>query len=456
MKHYKGLVTTSTAVAVVVLLTTGATLKPNSRELAPLATPEGITSQPIGTAAGYSLSKYTANKLPREKIVFADAEGMTLYTYDADAPNKPTCTGECAKSWRPALAPQNPKLAAGWTVIARADGTRQWALHNKPLYTFVEDEDIGSVGGSSPRRFARGPLIQPRGIPSKSIPADKPLPDGWHAAMMYPALSDNIPSGISIRDVEDAMALAFIDDRTERTLYAFEGDAKAAEKACSNLTCRNTWTPFSAPRLAIGSGDFAIASRDDGITQWTYKGRALFMNAKDVQFNDANGIGTDERFQVAAHARYFVPANVRTQSTHRLGRVLSTVNGQTLYRRNSYIMQTGGGHSLRRGDTVRPAVGRDLGIDPHCTQECEKWRPFLAPVGAVPSGDWTLYERPDGSQQWASRGYALWTYDGDKSPGDINGTDTYDLAISHDDKTVLDIGTPYDGAWALFWVAAFP
>ena len=66
------------------------------------------------------------------------------------------------------------------------------------------------------------------------------------------------------------------------------------------------------------------------------------------------------------------------------------------------------------------------------------------------------YTREDGAKQWASRGHALWTYDGDIAPGDINGNDAYELKLAHDAETVIDIGTPYDGSWALFWIAAYP
>ncbi|MHB1206768.1 MAG: COG4315 family predicted lipoprotein [Rhodospirillaceae bacterium] len=182
----------------------------------------------------------------------------------------------------------------------------------------------------------------------------------------------------------------------------------------------------------------------------------MFTNANDLQFNDANGMGVDKRWQVAAYGRYYLPENVTIHKTHKLGNVLATADGRTLYRRNSYIYQSGGGHGMRRGDTVRPAVGRDLGINPRCTIECDKWKPYIAPKGAQPSGDFSLVSWPDGRQQWTSRGYALWTYDGDTKPGDINGNDAYELKQPADAETVLDIGTPYDGAWALFWIAAFP
>lgn len=422
---------------------------------APLATPEGITIQPLGNAQGYSLSKSTATRLPRERIAFADDKGMTLYVYDKDAAGVSNCAADCAKTWPPAVAAADAKPVQDWSVITRADGTRQWAHKDKPLYTYSGDVDPGSVGGNSPKRFGRGPLIGPRGRTSPSIPKDVPLPEGWQPAMMYPVVGMPLPSAFAVREVEDAMALVITEDFTGKSLYTFEGDPKQAEKACTGK-CTSVWQPVVAPRIVSGKGDFSAVLRNDGINQWTYKGRALYTYFDDAAYGDAFGINADSRFEVAAVARYWTPANVKIQRTPKMGIVLATEAGQTLYRRSAYIYQSGGGHSLRRGDPIRPAVGRDLGGDPRCQRECDMWHPLLAPANAKAWGDWSTVTRPDGSKQWTQRGFALWTYDGDKLPGDMNGNDDTDVFVSEDKETIVDTGTPYYGASTLFWIVAYP
>ncbi|MHB1206245.1 MAG: COG4315 family predicted lipoprotein, partial [Rhodospirillaceae bacterium] len=122
-------------------------------DIGPISTPPGITLQVMGKAQGYDLSKQTAAFNPREQIVFSDPRGMTLYTYDKDPLGKATCADDCAKSWLPAPAPKKPQVFGEWSVIARADGVRQWAYRGKALYTFFKDVDPGSVGGNSPARF---------------------------------------------------------------------------------------------------------------------------------------------------------------------------------------------------------------------------------------------------------------------------------------------------------------
>ena len=100
--------------------------------LAPIATPEGITLEPLGQAQGYDLGKETASILLRDQIVYADAHGMTLYTYAKDPPHASACLAACAASWHPLIASAHAKVYGDWSIIKRPDGARQWAYQGKP------------------------------------------------------------------------------------------------------------------------------------------------------------------------------------------------------------------------------------------------------------------------------------------------------------------------------------
>ncbi|MHB1204143.1 MAG: COG4315 family predicted lipoprotein, partial [Rhodospirillaceae bacterium] len=144
----------------------------------------------------------------------------------------------------------------------------------------------------------------------------------------------------------------------------------------------------------------------------------------------------------------------RLERTLSRGVVLATAAGQTLYRRDGYIFQSGGGHSLRRGQQARPAVGRDIGTNARCVSDCGKWHPLTAPKNAQSQGFWTVADRDDGAKQgakqWVYQGYALWTYDGDKGAGDINGNDAIDYAFANQPdvasatplQKAFEVGTP--------------
>ena len=75
-----------------------------------------------------------------------DAKGMTLYSFDKDAGGKSACNGPCAANW-PAFKATDAAAPAGWSVITREDGTKQWAYKGKPLYTFAKDTRPADVKG---------------------------------------------------------------------------------------------------------------------------------------------------------------------------------------------------------------------------------------------------------------------------------------------------------------------
>lgn len=438
-------------------------------DLAPIATPEGITLEPLGQAQGYDLGKETASILLRDQIAYADAHGMTLYTYAKDPPHASACLGECAAASPPLLASPHAKAYGDWSLIRRPDGSRQWAYRGRPLYTYSKDLDPGSVGGNDPARFGArrrnraGDYVGGgvRGSLLGDAAGDQAMPADWKPALLYPVAAAALPAGIAIREVPDAEGLVLTDYRGH-TLYALEGDPAKDAQACATVPC--PWQPAPAPAAAGPVGDFAVIVRTDGINQWTYKGEALYSFARDLAGGDAYGIGVNPKWRIAAVVRYFMPPSVTLVNTPGQGKILATANGRTLYRRDAYILQSGGGHSFRRGNPARPAVGRDIGVNAHCEGECaQRWHPFLAPASAQPRGFWNLAVRSDGTRQWVYQGFALWTYDGDSKPGDMNGNDSLDYAFEDQAMTrtdqprrVLDMGTPQDGTPALYWAIAVP
>ena len=80
--------------------------------------------------------------------VLADAKGLTLYIYDRDTvAGKSSCIEACADAWPPLTAAADAKAPADWTVIARDDGSKQWAYKGKPLYRFSRDAQAGDTTG---------------------------------------------------------------------------------------------------------------------------------------------------------------------------------------------------------------------------------------------------------------------------------------------------------------------
>lgn len=79
--------------------------------------------------------------------VLTDEKGMTLYTFDKDAPGMSACVDACAQNWPPLTAGMGAMAEGDYSVIKRADGSMQWAYKGKPLYTWIKDSKPGDTTG---------------------------------------------------------------------------------------------------------------------------------------------------------------------------------------------------------------------------------------------------------------------------------------------------------------------
>jgi predicted lipoprotein with Yx(FWY)xxD motif len=82
--------------------------------------------------------------------VMTTSTGMTVYTFDKDIAGKSNCTGECAQYWPPLLAAPGSTATTHMTLITRDDGKMQWATANgMPLYTYEADKARGDTKGDN-------------------------------------------------------------------------------------------------------------------------------------------------------------------------------------------------------------------------------------------------------------------------------------------------------------------
>ncbi len=84
------------------------------------------------------------------------------------------------------------------------------------------------------------------------------------------------------------------------TLYTFDKDTAGSGKSVCNGPCVAIWPAFSAPAEAKAAGDWSIATRDDGSRQWAYKGKPLYMFARDAKPGDKTGDGFNNNIWHAA------------------------------------------------------------------------------------------------------------------------------------------------------------
>jgi len=79
--------------------------------------------------------------------VMTDSAGMTLYVFDKDGGGKSACNGPCAAIWPPLLVTGDGKASGDWTIVARDDGSKQWAFKGKPVYKYSKDAKAGDMTG---------------------------------------------------------------------------------------------------------------------------------------------------------------------------------------------------------------------------------------------------------------------------------------------------------------------
>ncbi len=375
---------------------------------APIMTPAGILFSWVKMGNAVYVPGASSDQ-KADVRVFADANLKSLYTYDKDPAGNSACTGDCTKTWAPLAAPTDAKTWGFWSIVTRDDGAKQWALKGKPVYTYALDKKMGDFKGDGEEN------------------------GGWHVAFADLGDGMTLPEGISVTEVAEAGGQALVDIRG-MTLYAFIGNANQDQPNCGASPCPGRFTPLASGMLAAPVGDFTVINRDDGVPQWAYQGRALYTYEGDIDLGDANARDLDPRFQVAVVGKYFLPAGVAIRLDERRGGLLVDSEGRTLYARDRLFFNGTGGHYARGGTRGLPPLGMEIGAGGCNDAECEKtWRPLKAPAGAQPSGYWTLASRADGAKQWAYQGYALYTFAGDKSPGDTNGHDTFDLYVRDND-----------------------
>jgi predicted lipoprotein with Yx(FWY)xxD motif len=96
-----------------------------------------------------------------------------------------------------------------------------------------------------------------------------------------------------------APAVEALTDGKGMTLYVFDRDVVGSGKSACNGPCAANWPPLVAGPDSSAFGQYAIVARDDGIRQWAYKGRPLYLWSKDQKPGDRTGDNVNNVWHVA-------------------------------------------------------------------------------------------------------------------------------------------------------------
>lgn len=110
----------------------------------------------------------------------------------------------------------------------------------------------------------------------------------WTAAAAIAALTAGAAVAAAPTTGKTSSGTALV-NASGMTLYVFDKDADGK----SNCTggCATNWPPAKAAASDKPSGDFTLVKRDDGSSQWAYKGKPLYTFAKDTKPGDTTGDG---------------------------------------------------------------------------------------------------------------------------------------------------------------------
>lgn len=206
------------------------------------------------------------------------------------------------------------------------------------------------------------------------------------------------------------------------TLYRFDKDTPTPPKSNCVGDCEKTWPVVKAGDAKAPAGiDAALlgeVTRADGTKQLTIDGWPMYRYAKDASAGDANGQGVGGTWFASAPDGKKAsaegsdaggsPADLAGLSVRKdpkLGDIVVDAKGMTVYRFTK--------------DTAWP-------MKTACTGAClDKW-PVVAPVAkndveGVTTKGFVTFDRPDGIKQQTLNCSPIYTFAGDKNPGDTNG-----------------------------------
>jgi len=376
-----------------------------------------------------------------EGPIFADASGHTLYMwpskklrngYSGEMRGKPACYDEvrkdtaglmspypaglllpeletrpsCNKLWPPVLADDDAKPTGKWTLVTRRNGAKQWAYDEQPLYTSVLDHAPGdAIGGSTRKDHHESPAVR--------VPVAPP---------------PKVPPGFAVKTTSSGRLLT-----TDKNYSVYTYDKDTPTQSMCDPSCARTWTPLIAPQLAQAQGEWSTIERSAGVRQWTFRGKPLYTYAMDTNQWGQEGSDVPGWRNVYTQRVPPPPAGFTVHDTI-MGQVLADHRGMTIYVYNcgdDSVDQLSCDHP---DDTQVYRLAMCGGDAARCLQN---WPYVPADRNATSNGRaWTVMQidpktghraaagQPDALSVWAYRERPVYTYAGDRQPGDVNGDGT--------------------------------
>jgi predicted lipoprotein with Yx(FWY)xxD motif len=235
----------------------------------------------------------------------------------------------------------------------------------------------------------------------------------------------DVPPGLRVTTTSSGRLLV-----TDREFSVYSADQDPDDASACDAACTQRWPPVTAPASATPHGDWSVIVRHDGIRQWALHRRALYRSALDTRPRSLKGNDIAGWHNVYMRRAPAPPPEFTVQDTT-AGQVLADARGRTIY---VYACGDDAEDQLSCDHPTTPQAYRFAmcgGGDP---DRCVRNFPYvLASQAARPSGrTWRpvdidprtgRFAKPGESGSvhvWAYRDRPIYTYAGDRQPGDIN------------------------------------
>ena len=295
--------------------------------------------------------------------VYTDDAGMTLYTFNQDEPNISNCNGGCATKWPPLIAKNTAEEKGRFSIITRADNSKQWALDGMPLYRWFKDTKPGDTTGEEVNSV-------------------------WYVAQVPPVSKRS--AKVTTNGVINQVTV--LTNTKQKTLYTFTNDKDTQGSNC-NGGCATKWPPLLAKATDKASGDYTLIIRNDGKKQWAYRGMPLYTWINDSVAGDTTGEGVNSVWQVAQ------PLPLSKYNTPDQGIILSDAQWLSLY-----------------------VLDNETSSNLVCKGPClTAWPPLYADDNDISRGDYTIFKNSENKNQWAYKDKPLYHWKTDEQAGDTKG-----------------------------------
>ncbi|GAB3937383.1 hypothetical protein [Mucilaginibacter myungsuensis] len=205
--------------------------------------------------------------------ILTDNKGFALYFFANDVAGASACTGGCLTVW-PVFYKENLTLGAGlnaadFSVVTRADGSKQSTFKGWPLYYYNQDTAAGDIKGD--------------GVGGIWVVAKTDY------TVMFGNAQLTGHDGLQYNDlgVAGTATSKFITDPTGRTLYDFKNDTRNTNTFTrADMSNNAVWPLMAVTGLASIPSVFDKTQFSTitvfGNTQLVYKGHPLYYFGQDA------------------------------------------------------------------------------------------------------------------------------------------------------------------------------